>query len=317
MSLLASLAGSVPPLELLCLTFSVSTLMMLVVWAARGFNPLTLLRQPLGAWGSGIGAFFGYHFLFFLAVQRAPVLDASLINYLWPLLIVLFSALLPGSRLRGRHVVGAFLGLAGTWVLLAGGRSHGVGGHPVGDLAAGAAAVTWAAYSVFNRRYREVPTVIVGAFCAATALLAGLVHGFLEPTVIPLGIQWLAILGIGLGPVGAAFLAWDHGVKHGDIRMLGILSYAAPVLSSLLLVATGRAQATAATVTACLLVTAGATLGAHSGLASRIAPEQRSPRGGSLRPRVDGLVSRDTGRRIGDRGGRFGKGPKYLLLGAC
>lgn len=261
MALLSSAAGPIPPFELMGMAFSVATLLMLAKWTWCRQSPMTAVRQPRGSWLSGVGAYFGYHFLYLFAVQNAPVIEANLINYLWPLLIVLLSALLPGQRLAWQHIAGALCGLAGTLILISSGGSIALGAHLLGDLAAAVAAGTWAAYSVFIRRYRAISSDSIGGYCAATALLAWIAHVLSEPTVMPQGGQWLAILGLGLGPVGAAFLAWDHGVKHGNIRMLGILSYAAPVLSSLWLVLAGRASWSAGVAIACLLVVLGATLG--------------------------------------------------------
>src|SRR5262249_31557688 len=151
------------------------------------------------------------------------------LNYLWPLLIVLFSSLLPGERLALHHVIGAVLGLVGTLLLLAGnGASFAMGQIP-GLIAAFIAALVWAAYSVLSRRLKSVPSDAVVGFCAATALLAAAVHVVAEPTVWPrTPVQWLAIIGLGIGPVGIAFFAWDIGMKRGDIRVLGAASYATP-----------------------------------------------------------------------------------------
>jgi len=178
-------------------------------------------------------------------------------------LIVLFSALLPGEHLRWYHVVGALLGMAGAGLLiLRGGRLdldlRYVGGYG----AALAAAVLWAAYSVISRRFGMIPTQAVGGFCGVTALLALLAHLAFETTVWPTGWAWLAVLGLGLGPVGAAFFTWDVGVKHGNIRALGALAYATPLLSTFLLIGFGLAQPTWAVLAACGLIVGGAVLAA-------------------------------------------------------
>ena len=87
----------------------------------------------------------------------------------------------------------------------------------------------------------------------------------LEETVWPQGtLEWLAILGLGLMPVGAAFYAWDHGVKRGNIQVLGASSYAAPLLSTLILIGAGMAIATWHIVIACILITGGAALAAKN-----------------------------------------------------
>jgi drug/metabolite transporter (DMT)-like permease len=209
----------------------------------------------------GIAGLFGYHFFYFLALRHAPAVEASLIAYLWPLLIVFFSALLPGERLRWFHGAGAIAGFLGAALLVTKGQGFRFDAqYTTGYLSALVCALTWAGYSILSRRFGAIPTSAVGGFCGATAILAWGCHALFETTVIPTGWQWAAILGLGLGPVGLAFFTWDYGVKHGNIRVLGALSYAAPLLSTLLLIACGRAEATMVVGVACGLIVGGALL---------------------------------------------------------
>src|SRR4029079_4063619 len=182
-------------------------------------------------------------------------------NYLWPLLIVLLSAPLAGERLAWSHLLGAFLGFAGV-ILLAFGRGLSfTGAHVLGYALALGCAVVWSLYSVLSRRFGETPTDAIAAFCAAASLLSLICHLLFETTVWPTTAQaWRAVAPLGLGPAGTAFYLWDHAVKRGDIRALGALSYAAPILSTTLLIACGLAEATTALLLAALLVTAGAVL---------------------------------------------------------
>ncbi|MAN79476.1 MAG: EamA family transporter [Rhodospirillaceae bacterium] len=263
LALLTTLTGAVPPFQLVALSFTIATAMIALKWMIRGERPLAYLRQPPGAWALGVAGLFGYHFFYFMALRNAPPVEAGLIAYLWPLLIVVFSALLPGERLRWWHVAGALAGLAGTVILVTDGS--GLDGfksaHALGYVMAGACALTWSAYSVVNRRFRAVPTDTVGGFCAVTAVLALLCHLAFETTVWPADAgEWLAVLGLGLMPVGAAFFAWDHGTKHGDIQVLGALAYAAPLISTVLLVAFGKGQATLSLGLGCLLIVGGAVV---------------------------------------------------------
>ncbi len=182
------------------------------------------------------------------------------VNYLWPLLIVLFSAWLPGSRgLRPGHLLGAALGLAGVGVLFVGRDIAFAAAALPGYAAALAAAFVWAGYSVLSARAGAVPTEAVAGFCLATGGLSLLCHLALERTVWPQDpTSWAAIVLLGLGPVGAAFYLWDIGCKRGDVRLLGVAAYAAPLLSTLVLVAAGYAPARPALALSCLLIVAGA-----------------------------------------------------------
>ena len=265
LALLTALSGKTPPFELAALTFSVGGLSGMIYAAARG--RLKSLVQPWRVWAVGISGLFGYHALYFAALRSAPPADASLIAYLWPLLIVLLSAALPGERLKPRHVIGAALGFAGAATLF---LSKGAGFAAAGGTAlkgyglALCCAFVWSGYSVLSRSLKAAPTEAVAGFCLATAALAALCHAAFEATVVPASAgQWLAILGLGLGPVGLAFYVWDYGVKHGDIRLLGVAAYAAPVLSTLILVAAGVAPATAALALACAFIVGGATVASY------------------------------------------------------
>ncbi len=273
LAVLTALSGSVPPFQLVAMSFAVAASLAVIKWLARGEPILARFRWPAAAWLVGVGGLFGYHVFYFLALRSAPAVEANLLNYLWPLLIVIFSALLPGHRLRWWHLAGAFAGLAGTVVLIGGGSGKDGfgfrGEYAEGYAAAVAAAVTWAIYSLLSRRLAHVPTDAVGSFCAATAVLAAMAHLAFETTVWPRGWEWLAVLAMGLGPVGAAFFTWDYGVKHGDIRVLGAAAYATPLLSTLLLVAVGEARLTMALAAACVLITGGAASAASEMLFRR------------------------------------------------
>jgi drug/metabolite transporter (DMT)-like permease len=265
-SLLAVLTvatGKIPAFQLAAATFAIGALVGSVTWIGRP-DAVKALRQPPMAWIVGVGGLFGYHALYFLALRFAPPAEAGLVNYLWPLLIVLFSSLLPGERLALDHIIGAVLGLGGTVLLLAGNSGEGFAPAQVpGLMAAFVAAFVWAAYSVMSRKLKSVPTDAVAGFCAVTALLAALVHELLEATVWPDSAgQWLAIAALGVGPVGAAFYAWDIGMKRGDIRVLGAASYATPLLSTAFLMLAGFAEPSPSIAIAAVLIAGGGLIAA-------------------------------------------------------
>lgn len=262
---LTTAAQPMPPFQLMALTFGIAFLLAMGKWnvARLGGGPpvLSHLRQPVRVWVLGVAGLYGYHFFYFTALGHAPPADASLIAFLWPLLIVLLSALLPGERLRWWHLAGGVAGLVGAGLLVT--RGGGMALRPeyiIGYLAALACAFTWSIYSVISRRFGNVPSDAVGGFCGVTALLGLISHLLFEQTQWPDASGWLALIALGIGPVGAAFFVWDYGVKHGDIKALGALAYAAPLLSTLLLILFGRAEASWTIALACLLIVGGAVL---------------------------------------------------------
>jgi drug/metabolite transporter (DMT)-like permease len=262
LALFTAASGRMPPFQLSAICFLIGSLPGIVVLAARP-ERARLLKQPAKVWLTGVIGLFGYHFLYFTALRNAPAVEAGLIAYLWPLLIVVGSALLPGETLKWNHVAGAFLGLGGT-VLIVGRNGFSFDeAYLLGYGAAFLCAFTWSVYSLVTRRFDAVSTDVVTGFCLAASVLSLLCHLILETTVWPqTSFEWLAVVGLGLLPVGAAFYAWDHGVKNGDIQILGAASYAAPLLSTLVLILTGFAEPSWRIGLACLLVTGGAVLAA-------------------------------------------------------
>lgn len=262
-------SAPVPPFLLNALTFSIGGLVGLVwIGSTGGFGQLRGVGWRVYLFGT-LGL-FGYHFLYFSALRLAPAAEAGLISYLWPLLIVVLSGLMPGERLTVFHVTGALLSFAGTALLVLGKGINLAEGATLGFAFAGAAALTWAGYSVLSRRLGAVPTASVTVFCLGTAVLSALCHLLLEQTVWPTArTGWLSILALGLGPVGLAFYVWDLGVKKGDIQLLGTLSYAAPLLSTLALVGAGFAEPSARIGIAAALITAGAGLAASASARAR------------------------------------------------
>lgn len=262
LALLTIGSAPVPPFLLNAVCFGIGGVIGLVWTARRGLGVLRGISWKVYAFGTA--GLFGYHALYFTAFRIAPAAETGLIAYLWPLFIVLLSGLLPGERLRPLHVIGALVAFAGAALIVLGRDAAGAANLPGLVLAFGCA-LTWAAYSVLSRRLGDVPTESVTVFCLATAALSVLAHLALEETVWPAsGMGWLAMLALGLGPVGAAFFTWDIGMKRGDIQLLGVASYAAPLLSTLALVVAGVAPATITLALAAVLIAGGAALAARA-----------------------------------------------------
>jgi drug/metabolite transporter (DMT)-like permease len=262
LAVLGRVAAAVPPLELVALGFCLSGCVGVGWLTARG--ELAVLRQSGWAWAHGVGGLFLYHALFFYALAHAPAAVANLLNYLWPLLIVVFAAPILGMRLGARHIAGMGLAVMGC-VLLLGGPVTFQSGAVVGYAAAVSAAVVWALYSVLARRYfAAVPSSCLAGFCLVTGVLAGLGHFMFEANVVPGFAASGALILLGLGPLGAAFMLWDWGMKRGDPRLLGTLAYITPVASTGLLVAFGFVAASGWLFIAAGLVALGGLLAAST-----------------------------------------------------
>ncbi len=216
----------------------------------------------------GVYGLFGYHFLLFLAFQSAPAVEANLVNYLWPLLIVVLSPLiLRGTKLTALHVLASVAGFAGAFMAITAGSEGGSSsnGFQLGYLFALGAAVVWASYSLLTRRVPHFPTSAIGIFGAISGVLALIAHLIFES---PVALNWsdarLLIL-LGIGPLGGAFYLWDAALKTGDPRRIGILAFTTPLLSTVLLLATSGRQLSWQLALATLLIVGAASLGSVAG----------------------------------------------------
>lgn len=221
-------------------------------------------RLPLGTLALGVYGLFAYHLLLFVALRHAPAVEANLVNYLWPLLIVVLApVLLPGVALRWPHVLAALLGLAGAALAITGGRGLDLR-LAWGYLPALAAAFVWATYSLLTRRVAPFPTTAIGLFGLVSGGLALLCHALFEPATALHGRDWALLVAMGLGPLGASFYLWDRALKRGDPRHIGILSYATPLASTALLMAVTARPWNASIGVATGLILAAAVLGVRA-----------------------------------------------------
>ena len=218
-------------------------------------------RIPLRTLALGVYGLFAYHFLLFIALRHAPPVEANLVNYLWPLFIVVLSpVVLPGVALRLPHVLAALLGFVGAAIAIAGGRELS-GTLAWGYLPALAAALIWATYSLLTKRVAAFPTTAIGLFGLVSGVLSLLCHVALEPAASLQPRDWALLAVLGLGPLGASFFMWDKALKLGDARHIGILSYITPLASTALLIVVSGRQFSASIALATVMIIGAAILG--------------------------------------------------------
>jgi drug/metabolite transporter (DMT)-like permease len=262
---LTALRGPIPPFETTAIVFAIGGATIAAAAVVRG--RAALLVPTWASFALGVYGLFAYHALYFAALTLAPPAEASLITSLWALLTVLFSGLLPNHRLRAAHVIGALMGFAAAAILVRDKLGAAQSGEaPLGFALAFACAFVWSSYSVASRLLASVPSESIAVPCLATAVLAAACSLLFEQwTPPPDAVSWSALIGLGLGPLGLAFLFWDIGMKRGNVPLLGVLSYAALILSTLLLIVLGLAQPTWALAVACVLMVAAAGIATRFG----------------------------------------------------
>ncbi len=251
---LGSRLTQVPPFLLVGIALSISGIL--------GSIRAALWKVSLKTVLVGIGGIFGYHFLYFTALQHAPAVEANLINYLWPLLtVVLTPIFITGYPLRLHHLIGSLSGLIGTVLIITGGQFGLDIAHTTGYISAAGAALAWSIYSLMTKRLPLFPTAAVGGFCLISGLLSLIIHTATGPLYFPSGREWIFLMLLGVGPMGAAFFTWDAALKRGDPRIIGSMSYTAPLLSTGVLIFVGGYELRWVSAIAMVFIVAGALIG--------------------------------------------------------
>lgn len=257
---ISSILGVIPPFFVTGVGLLIGSSISL--FTAKG--DLSKLRVPPKTLFVGVLGLFGFHSALFAALQLAPVVQANLVNYLWPLLMVVLAPLIiPGSSLRIKHVIAALVGFAGAGLAI---TSQGVvsGGSLLGYGFALASAFIWAGYSLLTKRLPHFESSAVGVFALVSGLLALLAHVLFEAPVSPTAGQWMLLVVLGLGPLGGAFYLWDFAIKTGDPQRIGLFSFLTPLLSTTLLIIVSNKDLTWTLLASGLMIMGSAFLGSRS-----------------------------------------------------
>ncbi len=254
-----ALAG-VGPFRLLFWSFAFAAPTLVAAEVAQGRRVVDVLRPTTALVALGLWGILGYHAFFYVALQRAPIVEANLLNYLWPLFMVLLAPVLARERLTPTAVVGALTGFAGAVLIVTQGKAIvPARAHLVGYACAFVAALAWSSFSVLLKRMGaqaegRMPLFMVASLIGAAALALTEEGGLAPPPPRAL----LACAFLGVFPLGLAFVAWGKAMATGSAAKIGALSYLDPLLSTLLLALVLRAPITQATALGMVLIVVGA-----------------------------------------------------------
>lgn len=254
---LGSLLDHIPPLFLTGIGLLIGSAISLPLSRFR-LGDLLVSPRILGL---GVYGLFGYHLALFSAIQNAPPVQANLVNYLWPLLIVVLAPLFfKQLRLRLQHVIAAIAGFSGAALAILSGTELS-GGFEIGYLWGLLAAVIWSTYSLGTKKLGSFPTAAVGLFGFVAGILSLIAHFLVESQASIAGadIVWLILLG--LGPLGGSFYLWDYALKHGDAQRIGLIAFLTPLLSTIMLLVVTQSPLSPLLLAAAALIFGGAAIG--------------------------------------------------------
>jgi len=225
----------------------------------------------------GLLGTFGSYYCYFQAMSLAPILEANLLNYTWPIQLVLWSAVFLSQPMHWRICMAMFFAAAGAFILIGKGDWPQLSpSHSLGYVFAIFSGLFWSLFSVLLRwKDTYAPSLFVSS-CAAT--IASLLTTFHDPMFLQLGAGGIALTAyIGVVTMGIGYVAWKYAVKEGNIQVLSALSYLIPVISTFLLVLVGRNSLSGSAIAGAGLVVAGATLADRSRKVDPVPMEESKP----------------------------------------
>lgn len=241
-ALMVTVLKSVPTFEILSVVFLGGFAVIACRLTKRG--EWYKIKQPWLVWVVGIGGIVGNDFTNIAALKAAPPIQVELINYLWPMLVVVLTSLLPGERFTTKHFISGIVGLMGVYVLVT--HNQGLAGfnwsYLQGYILALSGSLIWATYCIISRYHQKTPMEMLGMYFGVGAVLSLICHFSYEATVIPRLGQWGILLAMVVTTSGLAYYCWDYSCKKGNVKLLSILTYGNPVLSAILLIIFTSAQ---------------------------------------------------------------------------
>ncbi len=256
---LAVFAAPTPTFQILAIGMTIGFLTLAAIRVMRGGHLLDMLPNSMGLLVAGVIGILGTNAFNFIAVTRISPASASVIAYLWPMLALLLAGALRLKVLTARHYLAIVSGFFGAMLVI---DPFGPADFDaIGVACAFLAGLSFATYTTYRMIDDRSPSDAVGIYSLVAAIVCGIVH-FQFETTLPMTIpQILAVIALGLAPMGLANAFWDHGVAKGDARTMSILAYGTPLVAALLLVLLGLADLTPMLVAGAAFIVLGAAIG--------------------------------------------------------
>ena len=185
--------------------------------------------------GLGFLGFFVYEFLYYFGIAQLTASTACILNYLWPVMLVLFSCLILKEPFTTRKVLAMVASFLGVVVLSAGGNDQ-YGAHPVlGIVGCIVAAVSYGLFSVLNKREDLDQDLCMPIYWGVT-MVSGLIAGFVEGGwTMPDLKTWLILAWLGVMANAVGYLIWAIALNDSkNSARIANFAFLVPVLSMLL-----------------------------------------------------------------------------------
>lgn len=222
-----------PPVLALAIFFTAAALTLLGRRLWLGYGVTDLFRMPWSTVGLGFFGLFGNNLLFVLAfTSGANPVSVNIVAFSWPVMMTAIVLLVGLARATWWDALAMVLGFVGFVAISYDGTTLAL--HP-GLIMAAAGALLWALYSALRRVVPVGVPDAMTAFTSLSAIAAWATHFVIGEPFQSSSDDLIALIVVGILPVGLANLMWDYGTRLGDPVLLAGLSFLEPLLASSLI----------------------------------------------------------------------------------
>ena len=179
----------------------------------------------------GLPGVFLYYVFYYAGTARMPASQAFIINYLWPIMSIIFACIVLKEKITVRKILAVILSFLGVFTVAGDDLIHFNADTAIGMLCCFGAAVCYGLYTAINKKsdYDKQVSMTVTMFVAFLfSLIIVLIRGgdlLIEPMQLP-GILWN-----GVATMALANLAWALALADGNTAKVSNLAYITPFLS--------------------------------------------------------------------------------------
>ncbi|MGN0244066.1 MAG: DMT family transporter, partial [Lachnospiraceae bacterium] len=225
----------IPNLEALSISGIFAFLFLLIVNLKNGVIK-EMKKYSVKDYGimSGLGfiGLFLYSALYYYGLAKLTSQEACILNYLWPIMLVIFSCIILKEKLTFTKGIAMLCSFVGIIILSLGNGSSSTGNTAFGIISCITAAACYGLFSVLNKKadYNQNISMMLTWFVVA---VCAMVLGLMTETWVPIkGIQWLGILWLGIVIDAVAYLLWALALKGVEnTAKIANLAYLTPFLS--------------------------------------------------------------------------------------
>lgn len=216
------------------------------------------IKDCLTMAGLGFLGLFMYSALYYYGIAELGSQEACILNYLWPMMIVIFACIILKERITVKKIIAMLMSFAGIVVLTLSSGGASSGNRLFGIIACVTAAVCYGLFSVLNKKHslnQNVTMMWIWFTTAVCSLVLSLIFENWQPIA---GVQWLGIAWLGIVVNAVAYLLWAIALKGAsDSAKIANLAYLVPFISIIISWLVLKEQITINAVLALVLIIGG------------------------------------------------------------